>query len=320
MQQVLWNVIGNAVKFTPFGGKVIIRTCNGTSTPGDCRGTCNGRQTCRKGEGNLRNGQFIAIHVTDNGIGITPDSLEKLFEAFERGEPCPNSGRGIGLAISRALVELHGGQLVAHSSGRGRGSTFTIILPLRSVCLLEAEKHAPRRPARLKHDTHRVLLVEDHADTARVLSHLLRDMGYEVATAGTVDSAKCILESQPFDLLISDIGLPDGSGLDVVRQARRVTPCPPSHSPATAWTKTFAAARKPASPSTWSNPSTSPNSKAPSTASWPSTETCSPPAPLSITIRSRNSPRGGTADATDLKSVDRKVVRVRLPPRAFSIH
>ncbi len=136
LRQVFFNVIGNAVRYTPNGGRVSIRTCNGAADK-KCHLDCHvGGRACRSCAPS-RN--FVSVHVTDTGIGISPESMERLFGAFERGDRARghSGGRGVGLAISRALVELHGGNLVCHSQGPGRGSTFTIMLPLRNACIIE---------------------------------------------------------------------------------------------------------------------------------------------------------------------------------------
>lgn len=229
MQQVFWNIIGNAVKFTPRNGSITIRSCNGTRAVASCDGDCgSGKPACRRCELSVKQGQFVAIHVTDTGIGIAPDAMQKLFEAFGQGERegRSSSGRGIGLAITRALVELHGGQLVVHSNGPGKGSTFSVILPLRHVCVLPGDAGHSSHHARNASKGKRVLLVEDHADTARALSRLLCESGLSVTVASGVEAARQACEREQFDILISDIGLPDGSGTDVVRHLRRQRPIP----------------------------------------------------------------------------------------------
>jgi CheY-like chemotaxis protein len=132
-------------------------------------------------------------------------------------------GLGLGLTITKALVELHGGSIEAHSDGKGKGATFRIRLPIHAhgkpalplhIAAVEAEG-APA--ARLL----RILLVEDHGDTARIMRRLLMGDGHEVETATDVSSALALAETGPFDLLLSDLGLPDGSGIDLMRELRR---------------------------------------------------------------------------------------------------
>jgi signal transduction histidine kinase/DNA-binding response OmpR family regulator len=190
LQQIFWNLIKNAVKFTPEGGRLEIRTANN--------------------DGQLR------VEVSDNGMGIDAETLPKIFNAFEQGERTRLGGLGLGLAISKALVETHHGRLTAESAGRNQGATFTAIFPL-------AENHAgasaasiPATPVARK--SMRVLLVEDHEDTNRSLTNLLRRRGYHVHSARSVQSALDLASQERFDVLVSDIGLPDGSGIDLMQQ------------------------------------------------------------------------------------------------------
>ena len=199
LQQVLWNLLKNAIKFTLPGGQIAIRTTSG--------------------EGRIR------LSVQDSGIGIEPDKLARLFAVFEQGGKDVTrqfGGLGLGLAISKGLVDAHGGSLVAQSEGRGKGSTFTLELctvppaPVESQEGLAAETLGAPPP-----EDGRLLLVEDHVDTASAISLLLRSSGYDVEVAGSVASALEAVEAESFDLVICDIGLPDGSGLDFMRQVQR---------------------------------------------------------------------------------------------------
>ena len=201
LQQILWNLLKNAVKFTPEGGRITIRT---TNIPG-------GR---------------IELTVTDTGVGIPPDALSRIFDAFEQGGKAVTrqfGGLGLGLAISRALAEQHGGTLTASSEGANRGSTFALTLPATVQSdIAVAQPARPERQADSLTDCN-VLLVEDHVDTARAMRRILKSWGCSVQTADTVASALQVADAAPFDLIISDIGLPDGSGFDLIRQllARR---------------------------------------------------------------------------------------------------
>jgi CheY-like chemotaxis protein len=166
------------------------------------------------------------VRVTDTGIGIDSDVMPRIFHAFEQGRTSITrqfGGLGLGLAISKALVEQHQGMLKAASEGRGKGATFTVTLPVT-----QEHPQTQYRPPRLvtapAARAIRVLLVEDHRDTARVMAKLLRASGYEVDWAATVTEATQFLRGGKYDVLISDIGLPDGSGLDLMRQARLVQP------------------------------------------------------------------------------------------------
>jgi signal transduction histidine kinase/response regulator RpfG family c-di-GMP phosphodiesterase len=189
LQQIFWNLIKNAVKFTPEGGRLGIRTAND--------------------EGQLR------VQISDSGMGIDAETLPKIFNAFEQGERTRLGGLGLGLAISKALVETHKGKLFGESAGKNQGATFTVSFPL-------AENHSganavnpPLSPAARK--SMRVLLVEDHEDTNRSLTSLLRRRGYFVQAARSVQGALELAAKERFDVLVSDIGLPDGSGIDVMQ-------------------------------------------------------------------------------------------------------
>ena len=204
LQQVLWNLIKNAVKFTPSGGEVAIRTRNGPDG--------------------------LVIDVADTGIGIDPAIAPLIFNAFEQGEDLITKrfgGLGLGLAISRSIVEGHRGKIGATSPGRDRGATFTIAMPVTSPAPAPAaEPIAPAEPPAASTGVEpapgecQVLLVEDDAMTARVMAKLLRQNGYLVTTANSVASALDV-EDGEYNLIVSDIGLPDGTGLDLMRAIRR---------------------------------------------------------------------------------------------------
>jgi signal transduction histidine kinase/CheY-like chemotaxis protein len=214
LQQVLWNLVRNAVKFTPDGGAITIRSSN------DDR-------------------QRIVIEVIDTGIGIDPGLLPRIFKAFEQGghDVTRNyGGLGLGLAISKALIDLHGGTLAAHSDGPGAGAAFTVTLDTVDAPVIAVPSHPPA-PASDGQPPLRILLVEDHADTRKATARLLRLLGHDVATADCVAAGLEAAESRaeaanaaggeqsnplrPFDLIISDLGLPDGSGHDLMRQLKR---------------------------------------------------------------------------------------------------
>jgi signal transduction histidine kinase/ActR/RegA family two-component response regulator len=197
IHQVLWNLLKNAIKFTPSGGTVTIRTWDDA-------------------------GQLM-IAFEDTGIGIPADVLPRLFEPFEQGSAEITrhyGGLGLGLAVGRSLVVAQGGSLTASSAGADKGSTFTVALP--SAASPEAEpSHAAEVPSGQTGGDHRrlnILLVEDHEDTAHTLSESLASLGHRVRVAGSVGEALREAAADPCDLLISDIGLPDGSGVDLIRQ------------------------------------------------------------------------------------------------------
>jgi PAS domain S-box-containing protein len=202
LQQVLWNLIKNAVKFTPEGGFVTIHTFN----------TLDGR---------------LKIKVTDTGIGIDPQRLPAIFEAFEQAERSITrqfGGLGLGLAIARTLTELHGGTLSAESKGAGEGATFLIDLPTTTERVRMVRQVPARDALGPTIRPLRVLLVEDHEDTARIMARLLRSSRHQVTLAHNVASALQKAGSQGFDLLISDIGLPDGTGYELLEKVQRLTP------------------------------------------------------------------------------------------------
>jgi signal transduction histidine kinase len=195
LHQVFWNLIKNAIKFTPAGGRVTVRTAN--PAPGQ-----------------------IAITVDDTGIGIDAPTLPIIFRAFEQGEARerqPLGGLGLGLSISKAIVELHGGTINAESAGLGFGATFTIelatVLPFPTAQIAEPKPHSRTEP-----HCFRLLVVEDHEPTRAVLARLLRRHGHDVLTACTMKGGLLLASTHSFDLIISDLGLPDGSGLDLMRQ------------------------------------------------------------------------------------------------------
>jgi signal transduction histidine kinase/CheY-like chemotaxis protein len=196
LQQIFWNLIKNAVKFTPEGGRLEIRTKNV--------------------DGHLR------VEISDTGMGISPETLPKIFNAFEQGQRSHFGGLGLGLAISKALVETHNGQLIAESDGPDKGATFTAIFPLAESSSGANSNATPS--AASTHKPMRVLLVEDHEDTNRSLTQLLRRRGYHVQPAHSVQAALEAAAHEQFDVLVSDIGLPDGSGIDLMEKLKNDHP------------------------------------------------------------------------------------------------
>jgi two-component system CheB/CheR fusion protein len=207
LTQVFWNLLNNAVKFTPAGGRIAVRS----SAEPDSQG------------------RRLAVEVTDSGIGIEPQVLPRIFEGFEQGERAITrrfGGLGLGLAVSKAIVEMHGGELTAASAGPDCGSTFTVRLPVGTLPASTAEREAagddltppPVREALPLH----ILLVEDHADTATALAQLLAALGHRVSVAGSVGeglaAAAAAGNRNAIDLVVSDLGLPDGNGLDLMRE------------------------------------------------------------------------------------------------------
>jgi len=203
LSQVFWNLLKNAVKFTPDGGAIGLRTRDDPETAA------------------------IVVTVTDTGIGIEPDAAARIFDAFEqenRGITRRFGGLGLGLAICKALVDLHGGTIAVSSDGKGKGATFTVRLAtVREPAARRARPRSgepERRPANGDGRPVAVLLVEDHEMTARVMSRLLRQAGYDMTVAPDVETAKRLTDARRFDVVISDLGLPDGTGLDVMKHLR----------------------------------------------------------------------------------------------------
>jgi signal transduction histidine kinase/response regulator RpfG family c-di-GMP phosphodiesterase len=192
LQQIFWNLIKNAVKFTPEGGRLQIRTQN-------------------------LDGQ-LQVEVSDTGMGIDAETLPKIFNAFEQGARSQLGGLGLGLAISKALVETHNGKLTATSAGRDQGATFTAVFPVGGSSTGQSRVAMPVMAATRK--SMRVLLVEDHEDTNRSLTQLLRRRGYHVQPAHSVQAALAAAAQEQFDVLVSDIGLPDGSGIDLMEKLK----------------------------------------------------------------------------------------------------
>ncbi len=201
LQQVFWNVIRNAVKFTPPEGD--IRVCTRNDDTGK-----------------------ISVRIEDSGIGFEPESAPNFFQAFEQGGRHITrqfGGLGLGLAISRSIVEAHGGRIRAESPGIGRGATFVIELPLgrrhrrRENSQPEAKRAATNGAGR----SLRVLLVEDHKDTRVSIQKLLQHARHTVMAAGSAREALETAAANRFDLVISDLGLPDQSGHQLMRQLRQ---------------------------------------------------------------------------------------------------
>ncbi|HEY4302724.1 MAG TPA: response regulator [Candidatus Didemnitutus sp.] len=206
LKQVFWNIIKNAAKFTPNDGRITVESIE---TP----------------ENEMR------VTVADTGIGMTPAELDRIFEAFSQGDHATSNGlhrfggMGLGLAISRMMLELHGGSVKAESRGRNLGTTFTIRLPLLNGEMpeeAEIDKSAGTETspssAPFLESRRRVLLVEDHKPTSVALSQLLARRNFAVVETACVAEALGAASRESFDLLISDIGLPDGTGYELMTQ------------------------------------------------------------------------------------------------------
>jgi signal transduction histidine kinase/CheY-like chemotaxis protein len=204
LQQVMWNLLSNAVKFTPTGGTVQVMLG--------------------------RDGQDVVIRVADSGIGISPDFLPHVFDRFRQQDASitrKHGGLGLGLSIARQLVELHGGTIGVSSPGANAGTTFTLRLPLAEP-EEAAEPSAPAAsgtaPQAVQHGDLagiKVLLVDDAEDTLDVLQQILQHSGATIMAANSAGSALALLEREHPDVIVSDIGMPEIDGFELMRRIRR---------------------------------------------------------------------------------------------------
>jgi PAS domain S-box-containing protein len=209
LQQVIWNLLSNAIKFTPRGGRVLVRM--------------------------ERVNSHVEITVSDTGAGISPEFLPHVFDRFRQADQRTtrqHGGMGLGLAIVRHLVELHGGTVRAESEGEGQGATFTVLLPVAPVYQAEASGARVHPAARDtmpsfdcadRLDGLRVLVVDDEPDTRELLKAGLGQCGAEVTEAGSAAEALAAISTDAPDLLISDIGMPDEDGYDLIRRVRELS-------------------------------------------------------------------------------------------------
>jgi CheY-like chemotaxis protein/anti-sigma regulatory factor (Ser/Thr protein kinase) len=201
LQQIFWNVLKNAVKFTAPGGVVTIQT---TSTGSEC-----------------------SISVSDTGIGMSEDELGRAFLAFSQGEHTKGihrfGGLGLGLAISKKLMELHAGTIEARSGGRNCGSTFVMKFPLAPLNdqPVRGDTDFRRVEKRVPSPGIHILLVEDHEPTRTTLANILVRRHHNVKMAISVTEALALAARNEFDVVISDIGLPDGTGHELFKKLRK---------------------------------------------------------------------------------------------------
>jgi CheY-like chemotaxis protein len=203
LKQIFLNLLNNAIKFTPAGGAVRVAT-------------------------RLHEKSRILTEISDSGLGMTEDEIARAFEPFSQGQHASTGsatsfgGLGLGLAIVRDLVTRHHGRVSARSPGRGRGATFSVILPL-----LGAETAAPATvPAapQVSHKAVNILLAEDHAATRTALHRILSGRGHAVVSVGSKQEALQAAAEKFFDLVISDIGLPDGDGYTLFSELHAIHP------------------------------------------------------------------------------------------------
>jgi CheY-like chemotaxis protein/anti-sigma regulatory factor (Ser/Thr protein kinase) len=228
LQQVVWNLLSNAIKFTPRGGRVQIRS--------------------------ERVNSHLEIVVSDTGQGISADFLPHVFDRFRQADQKTSrqhGGMGLGLAIVRHLVELHGGTVRANSEGEGQGSTFTVMLPITPLYQVDPSGGRVHPAARDllpefadctdRLDGLRVLVVDDEADTRELLKQGLEYCGAQVSLAASAAEALDTLMANVPDVLISDIGMPGVDGYDLIKQVRNLPPQRGGKVPAialTAYTRT----------------------------------------------------------------------------------
>jgi signal transduction histidine kinase len=201
-QQIVWNLLKNAVKFTPDDGEIAISSSNPSP-------------------------EVLTISVCDTGIGMDPQVMQRIFDPFEQGNRSFErrfGGLGLGLAISKSLAQAQGGTLTVQSDGRDRGSTF--ILSMQTLSPAEVATVPRKISSEASQQGLKILLVDDHQDTCAALEKLLVRRGHLVAATHNVRSAMEAAMRNKFDLLISDIALPDGSGMDLMMQLRAVSNVP----------------------------------------------------------------------------------------------
>ncbi|HZP10953.1 MAG TPA: ATP-binding protein [Nevskiaceae bacterium] len=203
LQQVVWNLLSNALKFTPGGGRIHVTL--------------------------ERVNSHIEINVSDTGVGIDRELLPHVFERFRQGDSSitrRQGGLGLGLAIVKHIVDRHGGQVHAKSAGKGQGATFRVQMPVVAVQTVAPDRVHPRSPAASPMPPQadlsglRVLAVDDEPDTHDLIQRVLQDCGASVTTASSGAEALKAAESAAFDVLVSDIGMAEMDGYEMLRQMR----------------------------------------------------------------------------------------------------
>lgn len=202
LQQVVWNLLSNAVKFTPEGGQIDVNLSE--------------------------NNSHICLEVKDTGKGIAPEFLPYVFESFCQADTSTTrkfGGLGLGLAICRHLVELHGGQIWAESEGEGQGATFGFELPLLNFCdLANAQAKSLNTITTYDLTNLNILVVDDEPDTLEFLSFFLSDLGANIQAVKSVAEAISCLNSTIPDLMISDLGMPERDGYSLIEYVRSLPP------------------------------------------------------------------------------------------------
>ena len=222
LQQVVWNLLSNSIKFTPHGGRVDVSLA--------------------------RDGSGVRITVTDTGQGMKPDFLPQLFTAFRQADGSTtrqHGGLGLGLAIVRHMVELHGGTVSAHSDGIGKGSTFHVLLPIKAVAAegpadqgvdARLAEQDVRQQSHVDLDGLRILVVDDEPDAREILRRVLGSANAQVRTAASAQEAMTQIREFRPDVLVSDIGIPGEDGYALLRRVRALSPTEGGRIPAIALT------------------------------------------------------------------------------------
>ncbi|MDZ8189332.1 MAG: response regulator [Nostoc sp. ChiSLP02] len=220
LQQVIWNLLANAIKFTPQGGRVEVRLE-------------------KVNEVDIHPLEYAQIVVSDNGRGISADFLPYVFDYFRQADGTTTrkfGGLGLGLAIVRHLIELHGGTVEAASPGEGQGATFTVKLPLIPTAKLDGDDTVSDNSSEFNFNGLQTLLVDDDRDSREFIAFLLEQYGARVTEANSASEALSSWQEAKFDLLISDIGMPDIDGYTLIRQIRNHAPNSSKEIPAIALT------------------------------------------------------------------------------------
>jgi len=240
LQQIVWNLLSNAVKFTPPGGQVKVTleshelndellVLNDELEESKTQNSKLKTQNSLPLTQNSTN--YAQITVTDTGKGIASDFLPYVFDYFRQADSATTrqfGGLGLGLAIVRHLVELHGGTIQAESKGEGMGATFTVRLPLLKDegGRIRDEMNSPHPSSLMPSplESLRILLVDDDTDTRDFVAFLLEQAGAEITAVATAGEALAVLQRSPPDILLSDIGMPDMDGYMLMRQVRALPP------------------------------------------------------------------------------------------------
>jgi two-component system CheB/CheR fusion protein len=196
LQQIIWNFLSNAIKFTEHGGSVSVKSY------------------CEKGD--------VHVVVSDTGAGIAPDFLPNVFEPFSQGDNSltrQTGGLGLGLAIAKKLAELHNGEVRAESEGPGKGASFILTMPLTLNASIERKGEEPLNSIHLPYS---VMVIDDSADTLEMLETLFMQVGCRVMVANSAESALKLASAETPSIIISDIGMPEVDGYELLSLLRQI--------------------------------------------------------------------------------------------------